>query len=212
MRLLRTGPLTMAPSQVGAFAKSSPDYATANLQFHFQPLSLDKWGDGLHPFGAFTASVCNLRPSSRGSVHLKSPIRPRTPGDLAELSRHRRGPARRRRCDEAARRIVAQRRWRASSRRSTAGPTGESDEALLEAAERAGHHDLPPGRHGQDGPRRRSGPCSTSGCGCAASGLRVIDASVMPAITSGNTANPTMMIAEKGAQMLLEDARPEAIT
>ncbi|OJU09960.1 MAG: choline dehydrogenase, partial [Caulobacterales bacterium 68-7] len=61
--LRRTGPLTMAPSQVGAFAKSAPRYATANLEFHFQPLSLDKWGDGLHPFGAFTASVCNLRPS-----------------------------------------------------------------------------------------------------------------------------------------------------
>jgi choline dehydrogenase-like flavoprotein len=67
--LFRSGPLTMAPSQVGAFAKSSPDYATANLEFHFQPLSLDKWGEGLHPFAAFTASVCNLRPSSRGSVH-----------------------------------------------------------------------------------------------------------------------------------------------
>ena len=65
--LFRRGPLTMAPSQLGAFAQSSPDYATANLEFHFQPLSLDKWGEGLHPFGAFTASVCNLRPSSRGS-------------------------------------------------------------------------------------------------------------------------------------------------
>ena len=67
------GPLTMAPSQLGAFARSSPDYATANLEFHFQPLSLDKWGEGLHPFGAFTASVCNLRPSSRGSVHAGEP-------------------------------------------------------------------------------------------------------------------------------------------
>ncbi len=87
--VLRTGPLTMAPSQVGAFARSSPDYATANLQFHFQPLSLDKWGDGLHRFGAFTASVCNLRPSSRGSVHLSSADAAEPPGDLAELSRHR---------------------------------------------------------------------------------------------------------------------------
>src|SRR5215210_6231934 len=75
---LRTGPLTMAPSQLGAFARSGPDYATANLEFHFQPLSLDKWGEGLHPFGAFTASVCNVRPTSRGSVHATSPD-PRTP-------------------------------------------------------------------------------------------------------------------------------------
>src|SRR5918998_4300399 len=71
--VFRKGPLTMAPSQLGAFAKSSPDYATANLEFHFQPLSLDKWGDGLHPFSAFTASVCNVRPSSRGHVHATSP-------------------------------------------------------------------------------------------------------------------------------------------
>ena len=76
--LFRRGPLTMAPSQLGVFAKSSADYATANLEFHFQPLSLDKWGEGLHPFGAFTASVCNLRPSSRGSVHATSPD-PRMP-------------------------------------------------------------------------------------------------------------------------------------
>jgi choline dehydrogenase-like flavoprotein len=71
--VLRKGPLTMAPSQVGVFARSSPDYATANLEFHFQPLSLDKWGEGMHPFDAFTASVCNLRPSSRGSIHATSP-------------------------------------------------------------------------------------------------------------------------------------------
>ncbi len=70
--LFRTGPLTMAPSQVGMFTRSSEDYATANLEYHFQPLSLDSWGQGLHAFGAFTASVCNLRPSSRGSVHAVS--------------------------------------------------------------------------------------------------------------------------------------------
>src|SRR5690606_21745378 len=66
----RTGPLTMAPSQLGLFAKSGPEYATANLEFHIQPLSLDSWGSGLHAFDAFTASVCNLRPTSRGSIHI----------------------------------------------------------------------------------------------------------------------------------------------
>jgi choline dehydrogenase-like flavoprotein len=73
---LRTGPLTMAPSQLGLFTRSSPDYETPNLEFHVQPLSLDKWGEGLHPFPAFTASVCNLRPSSRGSVHVTEPGKP----------------------------------------------------------------------------------------------------------------------------------------
>ena len=68
----RKGPLTMAPSQLGAFTRSSPDYATPNLQFHIQPLSLDKFGEDPHPFPAFTASVCNLRPTSRGSVRLRS--------------------------------------------------------------------------------------------------------------------------------------------
>src|SRR5690606_990709 len=68
--LRRRGPLTMAPSQMGAFVRSSPEYGTANLEFHFQPLSLDVWGEGLHPFDAFTASVCNLRPTSRGSIHV----------------------------------------------------------------------------------------------------------------------------------------------
>ncbi len=71
--LFRTGPLTMAPSQLGAFTRSSPDYATPNLQFHIQPLSLDKFGDPLHDFPAFTASVCNLRPASRGTVHAATP-------------------------------------------------------------------------------------------------------------------------------------------
>jgi len=69
---LRRGPMSMAPSQMGAFARSSPDQATANLQFHVQPLSLDRFGDPLHPFPAITISVCNLRPTSRGSIHAAS--------------------------------------------------------------------------------------------------------------------------------------------
>ncbi|HEY4265218.1 MAG TPA: GMC family oxidoreductase N-terminal domain-containing protein, partial [Micropepsaceae bacterium] len=70
--LRRRGALAMAPSQLGAFTRSSPDYVTPNLQFHIQPLSLDKFGDPLHPFAAFTASVANLRPTSRGSIHARS--------------------------------------------------------------------------------------------------------------------------------------------
>src|SRR4029078_7757927 len=71
--LWRTGPLTMAPSQLGAFTRSSPEYETPNLQFHIQPLSLDKFGDPLHAFAAFTASVANLRPTSRGPIHALRP-------------------------------------------------------------------------------------------------------------------------------------------
>ena len=81
--LYRTGPLTMAPSQLGAFVKSDPSQATPNLEYHVQPLSLDKFGDPLHPFPAFTASVCNLRPTSRGHVRIKSRRSARQPGDHA---------------------------------------------------------------------------------------------------------------------------------
>ncbi len=70
--LFKTGPLTMPPSQLGAFAKSDPQQPTANIEWHVQPLSLDKFGDPLHPFPAITPSVCNLRPTSRGWVRIKS--------------------------------------------------------------------------------------------------------------------------------------------
>ena len=97
--LFRRGPLTMAPSQLGLFTRSDRDQDRANLQYHVQPLSLDRFGEPLHTFPAFTASVCNVRPTSRGFVRLRS----RNPADgaahQAELSRHRRGPPRRRRCD-----------------------------------------------------------------------------------------------------------------
>lgn len=91
--LRRRGPLTMAPSQVGAFVRSSAEYSTANLEFHFQPLSLDNWGDGLHPFPAFTASVCNLRPTSRGSVHISGPEAEAPPTSGRTICRRRRTDA-----------------------------------------------------------------------------------------------------------------------
>ncbi|KEX96329.1 GMC family oxidoreductase, partial [Brucella neotomae] len=102
--LRRSGPMAMAPSQLGVFTRSDPSYETANLQYHVQPLSLEKFGDAVHPFPAFTASVCNLRPESRGSIHIKSPdhraqpaIRPnylatetdrRIAADAIRLTRH----------------------------------------------------------------------------------------------------------------------------
>jgi choline dehydrogenase-like flavoprotein len=207
--LFRTGPLTMAPSQVGMFTKSSPDYATANLEFHFQPLSLDSWGQGLHAFGAFTASVCNLRPSSRGTIHAVSPdpvappeIRPnylsseedcRVAVDALKLTR----------------KIVAQAplaRYRPEE--YLPGPDLVSDSDLLKAAGAIGttiFHPVGTARMGAD---HDSGAVLDARLRVRGiDGLRVIDASVMPRITSGNTNSPTIMIAEKGAAMILEDAR-----
>ncbi|WP_089177397.1 GMC family oxidoreductase N-terminal domain-containing protein [Bosea sp. AS-1] len=206
---LRTGPLTMAPSQVGAFAKSSPDYATANLQYHFQPLSLDSWGSGLHPFDAFTASVCNLRPTSRGSIHLRSS----DPYDTPVIApNYLDTDADRQVAVDAlklTRRIVAQAplaRYRPEE--YLPGEATQSDAQMLEAAGKLGttiFHPVGTAKMGRDDDPRAvlDGRLRVRGV----SGLRVIDASVMPTITSGNTANPTMMIAEKGVAMLLEDAR-----
>ena len=96
--LARRGPMTMAPSQMGGFTRSSPQFATPNLQFHVQPLSLDRFGTPLHRFDAFTATACNLRPESRGSIRLKSADPDAGARDPAELPRCRSRPGRRRRC------------------------------------------------------------------------------------------------------------------
>jgi choline dehydrogenase len=206
---LRRGPLTMAPSQLGAFTRSSPDYETPNLQFHFQPLSLDRWGEGLHPFPAFTASVCNLRPSSRGSVHLAaagpnaSPsIRP----NYLSTEEDRRVAVG---ALKLARRIVAQAPlapFRPTEVKP--GPAYDSDEALLRAAGELGttiFHPVGTAKMGAE-----SDPFAVLDERLRVRGvtaLRVVDASAMPRITSGNTNSPTLMIAEKGAAMILEDGR-----
>jgi choline dehydrogenase len=205
----RTGPLTMAPSQLGMFARSGPEYATPNLQFHFQPLSLDKWGEGMHPFGAFTASVCNLRPTSRGRVGLASPD-PAAPPVIAP--NYLSTDTDRRVAVEAlrlARRIVSQAplaRYHPQEFRPGAELTSDADLAAA-AAELATTIFHPVGTAAM-GPA--GDPLAVlderlrvRGLG----GLRVIDASAMPRITSGNTNSPTLMIAEKGAAMVLEDGR-----
>ena len=206
--LLRTGPLTMAPSQLGAFTRSAPHYATPNLEFHFQPLSLDRWGEGLHRFEAFTASVCNLRPTSRGSVHIASadPVAPpeirlgylSTPEDqtvaIASL--------------RLARRIADQPQLAPyRPREHLPGPHLTSDDELLAAARAIGttiFHPVGTAAMGAQGDRLAVLDQRLRVRGVA--GLRVIDASVMPKIVSGNTNSPTLMIAEKGAAMVLEDA------
>jgi choline dehydrogenase-like flavoprotein len=206
---LRSGPLTMAPSQLGVFARSSPDYATANLEFHFQPLSLDKWGEGLHPFPAFTASVCALRPSSRGSVHLsraeagESPaIRP----NYLSTDEDRRVAAD---AIRLARRIVGQEPLRRFKPQEVApGPQLTTEEELVRAAGAIGttiFHPVGTAKMGVEGDPQAVLDERLRVRGIER--LRVIDASAMPRITSGNTNSPTVMIGEKGAAMVLEDAR-----
>ncbi|CAN7275642.1 GMC family oxidoreductase N-terminal domain-containing protein [Phenylobacterium sp. LjRoot219] len=207
--LFHTGPLTMAPSQLGMFARSSPDYATPNLQFHFQPLSLDKWGDGLHPFAAFTASVCNLRPTSRGRVGLASadpsakPVI--APGYLSTDEDQRVAVDSLR----LVRRIAAQAplaKFRPQEFRP--GPAAETDAELLQAAAELAttiFHPVGTCAMGAEGDPHAVLDARLRVRGLE--GLRVIDASAMPRITSGNTNSPTLMIAEKGAAMVLEDAR-----
>lgn len=207
--LARTGPLTMAPSQVGAFAKSDPRYATANLEFHFQPLSLDKWGDGLHPFGAFTASVCNVRPESRGSIHLAGPDA-QTPPAIAP--NYLSAEEDRRVAIESlrlTRKIVGQpalARYAPEEFRPGAHLT--SDGELLQAAGEIGTTIFHPVGTASMGPA--SDPMAVLDERLRVrgiEGLRVVDASAMPRITSGNTNSPTVMIGEKGAAMILEDGR-----
>ena len=198
----RRGALTMAPSQVGIFARSSREYATANLEFHIQPLSLDRWGEGMHPFGAFTASVCNLRPSSRGSVHAIYVRSERRAGDPAELSVHGGGPAS---CDRQypadTARIVAQEplaRYRPEEFKP--GASLQRDDEILRAVQEIATTIFHPVGTAKMGPA--TDPMAVLDerlrvRGVAA--LRVADASIMPTITSGNTNSPSIMIGEKAA-------------
>ena len=205
----RTGPLTMAPSQLGAFAKSDPHRASANLQYHVQPLSLDKFGDPLHPFPAFTASVCNLRPASRGYVRIRSAdpreaplINPRYLS--AEEDRIVATQAIR-----LTRRIAAQPALaRYHPEEFLPGPGHDTDEALALAAGNIGTTIFHPVGTCRMGRADDPGAVVDSRLRLlGVEGVRIIDASVMPTITSGNTNSPTVMIAERGAAMILEDAR-----
>ena len=206
----RTGPLTMAPSQLGAFAKSDPRRASANLQFHVQPLSLDKFGDPLHAFPAFTASVCNLRPVSRGYVR----IRGADPREAPLINpRYLSAEEDRKVATEAirlTRRIAAQPALaRYAPEEFLPGAAHATEEALAKAAGDIGttiFHPVGTCRMG-----RADDPAAVVDSRLrliGVEGVRVIDASVMPTITSGNTNSPTVMIAERGAAMLRQDRGP----
>ncbi|HRD76590.1 MAG TPA: GMC family oxidoreductase N-terminal domain-containing protein [Hyphomicrobiaceae bacterium] len=208
--LRRRGPMTMAPSQLGAFTRSDPSRETPNLQYHIQPLTLPKFGEPLDPFPAFTASVCNLRPTSRGHVRITSP----EPGAEPEIRANYLATAEDRRVAadsvRVTRRIVSMPSLQKFSPvEFRPGPEIDGDEALARSAGEIAttiFHPVGTARMGSDDQAVVDPRLRVRGI----AGLRVIDASVMPTITSGNTNSPTLMIAEKGAAMMLEDFRKGA--
>jgi choline dehydrogenase len=208
--LLRRGPLTMAPSQLGLFARSDPGRARANIQFHVQPLSLDRFGEPLHRFAAFTASVTNVQPESRGRLRLRSADPTAAPA-IAPNYLSTEGDRR-----VAADSIRAVRRIAAQPALAPYRPqeylpgtaVGDEEAALVRAAGDIGTTIFHPVGTAKMG--RVTDPTAVVDATLRVIGLerlRVVDASVMPAITSGNTAAPTMMIAEKGAALILAGAK-----
>ena len=208
----RSGPMSMAPSQVGIFTRSRPDLETADLQYHVQPVSLDKFGDPVHAFSAITASVCNLRPDSRGSVHIKSPDHAAAPAIRPNYLATETDRQTAVRAIRLTRRISAQPSFaKYQPVEYRPGPDYATEDDLIRAAGDIGttiFHPVGTCRMGSDpasvvDPRLRLR---------ALSGLRIVDASIMPTITSGNTNSPTVMIAEKAAAMILADAMARSAT
>ena len=199
----RSGPLAMAPSQLGAFVRSSPDLPSANLQYHVQPLSLDRFGEPLHRFAAFTASVCNLRPMSRGRVDIRSASPQEAPTIQPNYLSHPEDLRVAAQSIRWTRRIVAAPALSAySPTEYLPGPQFKTEEQLHEAAGQVGttiFHPVGACRMGPDAQSVVDPQLRVRGV----QGLRVADASIMPQIVSGNTCSPTLMIAEKAAQLLL---------
>ncbi|MEZ5641301.1 MAG: GMC family oxidoreductase N-terminal domain-containing protein [Burkholderiaceae bacterium] len=206
--LNRSGPMSMAPSQLGAFTRSAPEYAWPNIEYHVQPLSLDAFGDPLHSFPAFTASVCNLNPSSRGSVRIRSgrfEDAPAIAPNYLSTDEDRKVAADSLR---VTRRIAAQpalakyqpQEWKP-------GPQYESDDDLARLAGDIATTIFHPVGTAKMG--RADDPLAVLDARLrvrGVDGLRVVDASAMPTITSGNTNSPTLMMAEKAAAWVLADA------
>jgi choline dehydrogenase len=204
--LYRTGPLTMAPSQLGAFVKSDASQATPNLEFHVQPLSLDKFGDPLHPFPAFTASVCNLRPASRGHIRIKSADPRASPAIMLNYLSAPEDQTIAIQSLRLARRVVlgTQAMKQYAPEEFLPGPGFQTDEELVKAAGNVGttiFHPVGTCKMGREDDASAVVDPQLRVRGIE--GLRVIDASIMPAITSGNTNSPTLMIAERGATLVL---------
>ena len=203
----RSGPMSMAPSQLGAFAYSSPEQKSANVEYHVQPLSLERFGEDLHSFNAFTASVCNLRPTSRGSVHIASTDPDAPPiinPNYLSTDEDRKVAAESLRL---TRKIVEQAALSSySPEEYKPGMHYQTDEELVKAAGDIGttiFHPVGTCKMGRvDDPMAvLDSELKVRGVGH----LRVVDASAMPTITSGNTAAPTMMIAQRAAELLARE-------
>ena len=209
----RSGPMSMAPSQLGAFTRSSPEHEWPNLEYHVQPLSLDAFGEPLHSFPAFTASVCNLNPTSRGTVRIKSPRYQDAPAispNYLSTDEDRKVAADSLR---VTRRIAAQpalakykpEEWKPGVQYQT------DDELARLAGDIATtiFHPVGTAKMGADSDSMAvldSRMRVRDGRGNLIHGLRVVDASAMPTITSGNTNSPTLMMAEKAAGWMHEEA------
>lgn len=199
--LRRTGPMSMAPSQLGAFTRSRPELEHPNLQYHVQPLSLDAFGEPLHNFPAFTASVCNLNPTSRGTVHIKSPNFEDAPAIAPNYLSTAQDQQVAADSLRVTRRIVSQpalaqyapEEWKP-------GTQYQSDEELIRLAGDIAttiFHPVGTTKMGRD-----DDPMAVLDSRLRVRGvqaLRVVDAGAMPTITSGNTNSPTLMLAEKAA-------------
>lgn len=208
--LTRGGPMSMAPSQLGAFAKSNaddPSITRPDVEYHVQPLSLDRFGEPLHAFNAFTASVCALRPTSRGSAHIQSPdahLAPLIAPNYLSTDRDREVAVNALRL---TRRIVASPALaKYSPEEILPGSEYRTDEELAVAAGKVGttiFHPVGTCRMGVATDRDAVVDSRLRVIGVE--GLRVVDASVMPTITSGNTNSPTLMIAERASEMIRQD-------
>jgi choline dehydrogenase len=212
--LHRSGPMSMAPSQLGAFTRSDPSQAWPNIEYHVQPLSLDAFGEPLHSFPAFTASVCNLNPTSRGTVNIQSANFSQAPliapnylatnadrkvaADSLRITRHI--------AAQPALAMYAPEEWKP-------GRQFQTDDELARLAGDIGttiFHPVGTARMGRlDDPLAVVDPelRVRDGRGGVVHGLRVVDASVMPSITSGNTNSPVLMLAEKAAEWLALEAK-----
>ena len=207
--LFRSGPLSMSPSQLGAFAKSDPSQPTANIEYHIQPLSLDKFGDAPHTFPAFTASVCNLRPESRGYVRIKSAdphLHPLIQPNYLSTGQDAQVAVDAMKLTRQISAAAALAKYRPEE--FLPGAAFQSDTELANAAGNIGTTIFHPVGTCKMGPA--SDPTAVVDARLRVHGisrLRVVDASIMPTITSGNTNSPTIMIAEQGSQFILEDRK-----
>ena len=205
--LKRSGPMSMAPSQLGAFAFSSSEQKSANVEYHVQPLSLERFGEDLHSFNAFTASVCNLRPTSRGSVHIASTDPEASPiinPNYLSTDEDRKVAAESLRLTRKIAQQAALSPYCPEEYKP--GMQYQSDDELVKAAGDIGTTIFHPVGTCKMG--RADDPMAVLDSELKVKGigkLRVVDASAMPTITSGNTAAPTMMIAQRAAELLTRE-------